>query len=219
MKHRSILQNKLRVTGLVVAVACMFSTFATFSAAFNHLVTKKRDFEGQIKAELCRKGADGRWEVFDTLVVPSVRLSASLTELTSGKDVNSEFTFQGKSAEGRQINVRMKRAGRGTADLKEGRVGLDLPLELTIDGKTSSLVLALTTESAQAADGTTINGSRAKIDVANRTATLSMVGNAKFQSLIRDGTSNTRVEDLKLAQPSELLVVIRSSGKLTAVDH
>ena len=157
-------------------------------------------------------------------------MSATLIALAAGKEVKSEFAFNGKSAGGRQVNVRLLRPGKGSSDLTEGKVGLELPLELSLDGKKSELLLKLTTESADSADGGTINGRRARIDHQARTATLAMVGNARFKDLLHvseaveqprdDAISNIKGGKVgKVKAPSELLLVVQSEGKLAAVEQ
>jgi len=210
---RKILRIALIVMSLIVLAAGVLLARA---------LTAKRDFSGHIKVQFCGKTQDGRWETFDTVDIPNVTISASLFDLESqdrmGNGISSKFTFGGRTEKGRQVNVRLLRPGKAAAELTTGKVELNLPIELLVDGRRFSLPLALTTDTARLPDGGTISGRRATIDHATHSATLAMVGNAQF-------TGPALTDALQVVSPtgnlklSEILLAVQSDGRLTAADH
>ena len=209
---RKILRSALIVLSLTVLGAGILSARA---------ITAKRGFSGHIKVQLCGKTQDGRWETFDTVDLSSVKFSVSLYELESQDrmgNITTRFTFNGRTEKGRQVSVRLLRPGKAAAKLTTGKVELELPIELSIEGKRFSLPLSLTTDTARLPDGGTISGRRATIDRATHAATLAMVGNASF-------TGPALNDALQLVSPkgnlklNELLLAVQSEGRLTAADH
>ena len=216
-KPKLFAMRKILRTALIVLSLTVLATGILLARA----LTAKRDFSGHIKVQLCGKTQDGRWETFDTVDISSVKFSASLNELESQDrmgNITTRFTFSGRTEKGRQVSVRLLRPGKAAAELTTGKVELELPIELSIDGKRFSLPLSLTTESARLPDGGTISGRRATIDRATHSATLAMVGNASFTGpALNDAIQLVSAKgNLKM---SELLLAVQSDGRLTAVDH
>jgi hypothetical protein len=118
--------------------------------------------------------------------------------------------------------------------LKTGQVDAELPVQLTVNGKTADVFLKFTTESAAGALGN-VRGRRASINQAKRSAQLSMVSGTVIKDigLIKDllvvdsgiSTDNTpgvvdknlQKRPPELKPPDEFLLVIVGDGALQAL--
>ena len=203
---------------IVGAISILSLTILAAGGLLARALTATRDFSGQVKVQLCGKTEDGHWETFDSVNISNVKISASVFDLESQDrmgNITSKFTFTGRTEKGRQVSVRLLRPGKTVVELTTGKVELDLPIELSLDGHRFTLPLSLTTESRRAADGETITGRRATIDRRTHSATLAMVGNAGF-------TGSTLAEAVQLLQDktgapklNELLLVLQSDGRVS----
>lgn len=144
-------------------------------AAFGWLAAeagKQRDASGTITLELCRKGANGQWEVIDRVKSP-VNFTASVMDVASGKDITSNFSWRGTSEKGLRAEGRMMRAGKVKLDPVRGLLELDLPMEATVNGKKIPLNVKLTSESVSSPTGQ-LSGKKASLN--NGTLTAGIVG-------------------------------------------
>ncbi|HQR32322.1 MAG TPA: hypothetical protein PLK30_06275 [Blastocatellia bacterium] len=152
------------------AIAALFTV-----AAFGWLMAqagKQRDASGTITLELCKKGANGQWEVIDRVKSP-VNFTASVMDLAAGKEITSNFSWRGTSEKGLRAEGRMLRAGKVKIDVTRGLLELDLPMEATVNGKKIPLNVKLTSESISSPTGL-ISGKKASLN--NGTLTAGIVG-------------------------------------------
>ncbi len=133
---------------------------------------KQRDASGTITLELCKKGANGQWEVIDRVKSP-VNFTASVMDLAAGKEITSNFSWRGTSEKGMRAEGRMLRAGKVKIDVTRGLLELDLPMEATVNGKKIPLNVKLSTESISSPTGQ-ISGKKASLN--NGTLTAGIVG-------------------------------------------
>jgi len=218
-----------RVFGLLLALTLAFGIIVADS------VSKQRDASGIITLELCRKGANGQWEVIDRVKSP-VNFTASVADLAAGKEINSNFSWRGTSEKGLRAEGRMLRAGKVRLDVLRGLLELDLPMEATVNGKKIPLNVKLTTESVSSPTGQ-LRGKRAELN--GNTLTGGIVGFSTIKQrdlvdeLAKVGDNNKSAFGQKLEQKKdsirtsgvvggsgglseELIVVLRGDGKVTA---
>lgn len=183
-------------------------------AAFGWLMAeagKQRDASGTITLELCKKGANGQWEVIDRVKSP-VNFTASVMDLTAGKEITSNFSWRGTSEKGLRAEGRMLRAGKVKIDVVRGLLELDLPMEATVNGKKIPLNVKLTSESISSPTGQ-ISGKKASLS--NGTLTAGIVGFSVIKQrdlvdeLAKVGDNNGSLVARKAEQKKE---GIRTSG-------
>lgn len=158
-------RNLLR---LVTVALITLTTFGWLAAQAG----KQRDASGTITLELCKKGANGQWEVIDRVKSP-VNFTASVMDLAAGKEITSNFNWRGTSEKGLRAEGRMMRAGKVKLDVMRGMLELDLPMEATVNGKKIPLNVKLTTESVSSPTGQ-LSGKKASLN--NGTLTGGIVG-------------------------------------------
>lgn len=204
-------------------------------AAFGWLMAeagKQRDASGTITLELCKKGANGQWQVIDRVKSP-VNFTASIMDLAAGKEITSNFSWRGTSEKGMRAEGRMLRAGKVKIDVTRGLLELDLPMEATVNGKKIPLNVKLSTESISSPTGQ-ISGKKASLN--NGTLTAGIVGFSVIKQrdlvdeLAKVGDNNgTRKADQKkdsirtsgvvggsAGLSEELIVVMRGDGTVRA---
>jgi hypothetical protein len=223
MMHVSI--SKFKPNGNQVLKLLLFAALASFitgGVMFAGALTANRDFDGSIRLEVCRKNAEGGWEVIDKDTKP-LRFSASVLSAASGSTVGTDFTWRSRTAKGVDFTVRLTGAGSASFDFKTGQLDLSsMPFEVEVGGKRVRVPLTLTTESVTSPIGL-INGKRAAIN--GRTAQLSVVGVGAVTSDIttrQDGDTNVSrgpADSKAAAKPEkaeQLALVVRVDGRLTA---
>lgn len=184
-------------------------------------LTKRRDFKGSVLIEVHKKGGDGRWEIIDRLKAPSLQFTASVADLAQGKQVTSNNVYEGQTEKGRRLSVRLAQPGSAHVDLATGKLEIDVVFSFGLEGEVTNLPVKLTTESISTPAGS-INGRRAQINRESHTATLELVGLGKLR--VRDeiigGGSEGGGREIKrpTKRPTELFLVFRADGTLTAVD-
>ncbi|MGE0129928.1 MAG: hypothetical protein AB7U82_17740 [Blastocatellales bacterium] len=236
--RKSISLNSRRGLKLSLLVALtMFVAFGVFAA---NVVTKQRDAAVDLKVRLCKKAANGKWEVIDE-AKGSVNFTASVAEVASGKDVNTSHVWSPTSQKGRKLSIRLQRAGKVNLNPVTGLLSLNLPFEVSVDGKKVSFVSNLSTENTSSPIGS-LNAKRAEINTSARTLTAAVAGftTLKQRDLIdnvaRVGEGKGKVvvnheEQIKGRKESirtpgvvggsagvleEFIVVIEGAGKATA---
>ncbi|MGH9843625.1 MAG: hypothetical protein ACREEM_33225 [Blastocatellia bacterium] len=172
-------------------VRLMLLTTAIVLSAIGALIAegaKQRDFSGRINVDICRKTADGKWEVIDRIET-SANFSASVLQLASGGELKTDHVWNGRTAKGRQASVRLAGAGKSKFNLATGELQLtEMPFEVTMDGKKDRFSVKLTTEQVTTLIGD-FSGKRAQIT--GRTARLAMVGTS-----VPKKTNLMNVEDI-----------------------
>lgn len=137
-------------------------------------VTEKRDFRGRFEINFCRKTAGGGWEIADKWV-SDTSFSLSVADVATGKEFTANSVWQGRTEKGRFISARLARAGKTKVNLADGKIEVELPFEVTVDGKRFVETFRATTESTAGATGT-ITGRRAAFNQSARTLTFTVVG-------------------------------------------
>lgn len=137
-------------------------------------VSKQRDAMTTVTLELCKKGANGQWEVIDRAKGPA-NFTASVMDLASGKEMTSAVNWNVKSEKGRQMNVKLARAVKVNLNPTSGLMQLDTPLMATVDGMQIPLNVKLTTESMSTPIGQ-LSGKKADLNLSTRTLTADVVG-------------------------------------------
>ncbi len=206
----------------------LFLLLAAFGVLVADSLTKQRDASGTITLELCKKGAGGQWEVVDRVKSP-VNFTASIAEITSGKEITSNFNWRGASEKGRIAQGRMLGAGKVKFDVLRGVLELELPMEATLDGKKIPLNVKLTTESISSPTGQ-ISGKKAELN--GKTPTGGIVGFnvIKARDLAnepiaavgqknpgkKEGGRTTGVVGGSAGLTEDLIVVMRGEGRVVA---
>jgi hypothetical protein len=198
---------KTKTRKLVAVMVVTLSAFGWLAAEAG----KQRDANGTITLELCKKGANGQWEVIDRIKSP-VNFTASVMDLAAGKEITSNFNWRGTSEKGLRAEGRMMRAGKVKLDMTRGMLELDLPMEATVNGKKIPLNVKLTTESISSPTGQ-ISGKKASLS--NGTLTGGIVGFSVIKQrdlvdeLAKVGDNNGSLVARKAEQKKE---GIRTSG-------
>ena len=190
---------------------------------------KQREFAGKANIQICVKDAKGGWRIVDELKSAPLNFQFSIADAVGSKPLSTTFAFSGRTEKGMQLGASLKKGATGSSDLKTGLVEMELPVQLSVNGKTVDAVLKFTTESASGALGS-IRGSRAQINERLRTAQLGMVTSSKIiDHLIAEGVINHEeqynvshgigggVDDIKAPIVDELLIVIFGEGTLKAL--
>ena len=198
---------KTKARKLMAVVLITFVAFGWLMAEAG----KQRDASGTITLELCKKGANGQWEVIDRVKSP-VNFTASVMDLAAGKEITSNFSWRGTSEKGLRAEGRMLRAGKVKIDVTRGLLELDLPMEATVNGKKIPLNVKLTSESISSPTGQ-ISGKKASMS--NGALTAGIVGFSVIKQrdlvdeLAKVGDNNGSLVARKAEQKKE---GIRTSG-------
>jgi hypothetical protein len=226
---------------LKLAFFAALTTLIAFSALLASAATKQRDASINLRVRLCQKAADGQWTVVDE-AKGAFNFTASVADIASGKEIGTNHVWNVRSQKGRQLAIRLQRAGKVNLNAVSGLLALDLPFEVSVDGKKIAFSARLSTEQNQSPIGA-LNAKKAEINTSARTLTASVAGftTIKRRDLIdevaRVGEGNKVVvnheEQIKgkkegIRVPGsvggsagindELIVVIEGSGKATAKD-
>lgn len=203
------------------AVICSLIVLAIGAMVVDAL-TKQRQVSGDIILEACRKGANGQWEVFDR-ARGRVSASASVLDVARGKEFKSNLKWEPRSEQGRQISLKQVGEGKATVDAASGEVNVEIPINVSIDGRALSLTAKLTNRTITTPLGT-VSGKRLEI----RGATLSagVVGFIEIkepgvvEALLREPTkqqAGLKDKGLKNNSPTStkaesVIVVIKAQG-------
>jgi hypothetical protein len=205
-----------------IAIALALLTISTLSFASISVAANAEQFQGSVELLFCIKNGDGRWDQIDKLTIPSVRFAATLDAITKGKAVAGDLEFQGKTASGRDVSVRALRPGKSVPNLTDGKVGLLLPLRITVNGKSSDVNLDLSTEPIQGLTGPIIlNGHRLEVDQATGTVKFALVGSQIANGLIAifAGVSvpSGGTASKAMSFPGQLRVAMQLSGAIPVI--
>jgi hypothetical protein len=209
------------------AAGASISVLLIVSLVFATEAGKKRTFHGRGEFLFCKKGGDGRWEVFDKWT-PDLTFKASVTDIAGRQEFTSDGTWSGESEKGHRISFRLSGTGKAKVSLTEGTVEVEVPFAITIDGKSLNESFKATSETTDGATGP-ISGKRAVIDSTARTLTFAVVGSKQVRvpfDLV-NGTSETRADNSKGSADADnnrralnetILVVSRLEGKFRSGD-
>lgn len=206
MKSKS-LQIMLSVTALLLA--CL----ALIAAA----VVQTGEAVGTVTVEICRKTAEGKWEVIDRAKAP-IQCALSYAGAAANATVASSagWRWTATSEKGRQFTATIPRPGKARFEAATGLLEIELPIEVIVDGKRETLPYKQTTESLTTVLGT-LSGKRANVNADGFTAATVGLGILRNRELIDHLCSDAQVKDKKKAkrEVNELIVVLRSEGRAT----
>lgn len=213
MKRNSITIIKTALLSSLIALLA-FGALAT-----NTALKQKRDFNGTLHIQICRKGANGNWDVIDEAKINS-SFTTNLIQAGRAEKLNTDFNWQARSAKGNDLSFRLV----GNADPRFNPTNGFFELrntnyELTVLGVRQNIVFDLTTESINAPNGT-FSGKRAQIN--GNTGTLALVGVSKFKpspALLQKLAANKPLaEQIGLGKKplEDFIVVSRIEGTITA---
>lgn len=160
--------------GLKLSLLAVLTMFVAFGALAASAVFKQRDATVDLKVRLCKKGSDGKWAVIDE-ANGAVSFSASVADVASGKEVGTSHVWNVRSQKGRQLSIRLQRAGKVNLNVTSGLLALDLPFEVSVDGKKTSFNTKLSTEQITTPIGS-LSGKKAEINTSARTLTAAVAG-------------------------------------------
>lgn len=234
MSFNSTFLNLNSRRGLKLSLLAALTMFIALGVMVADTVTKQRDASGQLEVILCKPDGKGGWKVVDK-VKDSINLSVTVAQLAaaSSKQIDSKHNWTARSENGRQISVRLARAGKVNLNLTSGLLELDLPFEFTIDGKRSVADAHITTGSLQTPLGS-LSGKRAELR--ERTLSADLIGLAKLRggniflpdtkrpAEVGKGSSSAPDKKEGIRNPGsvgggsneELVVVIKAGGRATA---
>lgn len=219
MFQKSMTRKRCAVVASIFALFVVSLVIATEAG-------KKRDFQGRGEFWFCKKGNDGKWEVFDHWK-PDLTFKVSVTDVALRKDFTSGGTWSGATEKGHRISIRLPGIGKANVNLIEGTVEVtDLPFAFTVDGKNLNESFKATSGTIEGATGP-ISGERAVFDSAAHTLTFAVVGRKEVRvptELVNRG-SETRPDQSKGSGNSDkqadqvILVVGRLEGKFKRSDE
>lgn len=209
---RRVMKDVLLASFVLVIVVSAWAT--------NAILQEKRDFNGTLHIQICRKAANGTWEVIDEAKINS-SFSTNLIQAGRSEKLNTDFQWQARSAKGNDLRFRLV----GNADPRFNPTNGFFELrntnyELTVLGVRQNIVFDLTTESITAPNGT-FSGKRAQIN--GNTGTLALIGVSKFKpspALLQKLAENKPLaEQLNLGKKTleDFIVVSRIEGTIKAV--
>lgn len=206
---RKVLQFSLAFTALLVAC------FVLIAAA----VVNSGEATGTVTVEVCRKAADGTWEVIDRGKAP-IQCALSYTGAPGNASVSSSpsWNWNLTSEKGRRISATIGRGGKARFEASSGLLEVELPIEVTVDGKRERLSYKQTTESLNTVIGT-LSGKRLTAtgdSLSGATVGLGILRNRELIDHLCRG-ADVKPGDKKKANASvnELVVVLRSEGRAT----
>lgn len=206
---RSFLKLSLSITAL------LFACFALIAATF----VNSGEATGTVIVEVCRKAADGTWEVIDRGKAP-IQCALSYTGAANNAAVSSlpSWSWSLTSEKGRRISATIARGGKARFEASTGLLELDLPIEVTVDGKRERLSYKQTTETLNTIIGP-LSGKRLTVSgnsVSGATVGLGILRNRELINHLC-AAADAKLNDKKNPAPNvnELVVVLRSEGRAT----
>lgn len=204
---RSFLKLSLSIAALLIA--CL----ALIAAA----VIKTGEATGTVSVEICRKAANGTWEVIDRGKA-QIQCALNYDGTPSNTIVSSSpsWSWNFTSEKGRRVSATIVRQGKTRFDASTGLLEMDLPVEVNVDGKRERFVYKQTTESLSTVIGT-LTGKRMTLTADGFSGATVGVGILRNRELINHlcGITEANLAAKKQATPavSELVIVLRSEGR------
>ena len=187
---------------LVFSVTAIALGALLFTAATED---KNLRFDGKFHIKLMAKNAQGVFEIADELKFDNgfdMKVSGVKTS-----SVSFGLSWNGVSAKGRRVNLKVSGPGQATFDPMTGQLRISALYVGDIDGQPTSLPVDLTTESFTCSGGTTsgkrvqMSGEAGMVELAS----CSKVGDAKV--LAKNAAGKTA--------PSELFAMARVTGRIS----
>ncbi len=203
--------NRMKIVGAISAllIACL----ALIAAA----VVNTGEATGTVSVEICRKTADGKWEVIDRGKA-QIQCALNYTGTPANTAVSSSpsWSWNFTSEKGRRVSVTIIRPGKARFDSPTGLLEVDLPIEVNVDGKRERFSYKQTTESLSTVIGT-LTGKRLTTTADGISGATVGLGILRNRELINHlcGITEANLGEKKKANPgvSELVVVLRSEGR------
>jgi hypothetical protein len=214
-KTRSRQPRVLKIALLSTLVAVLaFGALAT-----NAVLRQKRDFNGTLQIQICRKAANGAWEVIDEAKINS-NFTTNLIQAGRNEKLNTDFNWRARSAKGHELSFRLVGNADPRFNTTTGFFELrNTNYELTVLGVRQNIVFDLTTETVNAPNGT-FSGKRAQVN--GNTGTLALIGVSKFKPspvlLEKLAENKPLAEQLGIGKKplEDFIVVSRIEGTITA---
>lgn len=217
MKRNSITRSQHIIKTALLSSLIALLAFGAF--ATNAVLKQKRDFNGTLHIQICRKGANGNWDVIDEAKINS-SFTTNLIQAGRNEKLNTDFNWQARSAKGNDLSFRLVGNADPRFNPNNGFFELrNTNYELSVLGVRQNIVFDLTTESINAPNGT-FSGKRAQVN--GNTGTLALVGVSKFrpsQALLQKLAENKPLaEQIGLGKKplEDFIVVSRIEGTITA---
>lgn len=219
MKLNHFTNSQLRRVIKAMLLSSLVALLAFGAFATNTALRQKRDFNGTLHIQICRKGANGNWDVIDEAKINS-SFTTNLVQFGRNEKLNTDFNWQARSAKGNDLSFRLVDNADPRFNPTNGFFELrNTNYELTVLGVRQNIVFDLTTERINAPNGT-FSGKRAQIN--GNTGTLALVGVSKFrpsQALLQKLAENKPLaEQIGLGKKplEDFIVVSRIEGTITA---
>lgn len=190
------------------AIAIVVASVLALGLLFAAGIAKQREIQAQFELIAGLQERPNLSNPLDTLKVPLARFLIDVAG-NGTKQVSTNFVWNGTTARGRNVSVRLSGIALSTVDPTTGKVETNLPFELTLASKKYSLPVLATTGTITDAFGT-ISGRRAVIS--RKSARLKLVGSAKFTIDKKD--LNPQGNE---TGPQTIVVRIIGDGVITAV--
>jgi hypothetical protein len=195
----------MKITGALAAL--LLICFGVVAA----IVVNTGEATGTVSVEICRKTADGKWEVIDRGKAP-IQCALNYTGASGSTTVSSSpsWSWNFTSEKGRRISATILRAGKARFNSSTGLLELDLPIEVNVDGKRERFTYKQTTESLSTVIGT-LTGKRLTTTAEGVSGATVGVGILRNRELIHHlcNTGGKKAPN----QANELVVVLRSEGR------
>lgn len=206
-------------TRLIASVT--LTLLVAFGALIADTVSKQRDATTNVTLEICKKGANGQWDIIDRAKAPA-NFTASVMDLASGKELTSNVNWSAKTEKGTALNVKLGRGVKVNLNPQRGLLELDTPFEISVNGKKMMLVTKLTTESISTPIGQLV-GKRADLNIQAKTLTAGVVGFGStkqrdvIDEILRGVESKGKAATVGGTRAvDELIVVIKGDGRVVA---
>jgi hypothetical protein len=160
----------------------------------------KHEFNAQLTIVAAQKGKANAADPLDSLDLPSVKIPFDVQQ----KQVSSNFAWSGRTKKGRAVSWQLSGPGSVNSELASGKLELDLPFTLTVDGKKFPVRVKFTTESVSDSLGSA-SGRRATLQ-GPLAQSVELVAGSEFTAARKD-------LDAKSTEPGQQSIVVRVQAK------
>lgn len=196
--------KRMKIAGALAAllIACL----ALIAAA----VVNTGEATGTVSVEICRKTADGKWEVIDR-GKSQIQCALNYDGTPGNTAVSSSpsWSWNFTSEKGRRVSATIIRKGKVRFEPATGLLEMDLPVEVNVDGKREQFLYKQTTESLSTVLGT-LTGKRTTATSDGFSGATVGVGILRNRELIRHLSGLQEGRNINV---NELVVVLRSEGR------
>jgi len=130
--------------------------------------------------QILQKQANGRFVQVDEVRGATSQVEASLLQLASGGIIDTALTLQAKTKKGRAYTAKLARPATVRFNPATGQLDADVLLEVSLDGRSATVVSKSTTESRRSPKGT-LRGRRARGLLGTGPMTVNLVASNRFK--------------------------------------